>query len=72
MHDITRDCIAMDEKKDGQVDARDFMRVLETRVKSSEVQKAHKELLVDYVLGFSDPDTGMVRYLDMLGDLKAF
>jgi hypothetical protein len=41
--DIMRDLTAMDDKKAMQVDPREFMRVLETRLRSSEPQKAYKE-----------------------------
>jgi len=52
LSDIMRDCSGMDEKKTSQVDPREFMRVLETRLRSTEPQKMYKEQLVDYVLGF--------------------
>jgi len=41
--DIMRDLTAMDDKKQMQVDPREFMRVLETRLRSSEPQKQYKE-----------------------------
>ena len=50
--DIMRDIntVAVDERENGQVDAREFMRILETRIRSSETQKQAKEGLVDYIL----------------------
>jgi len=47
-----RDLSTIDDKKTNQVDAREFMRVLETRLRSSENQKQSKEGLVDYVINF--------------------
>ena len=72
MNDIMRDVIEMDKEKTNQVDPRDFMRVLENRLRSTEPQKVHKEKLVDYVLKFQDQDTGLLRYVDMSDDLKRF
>ena len=72
MHDIMRDVIEMDKEKTNQVDPREFMRVLENRLRSTEPQKVHKEKLVDYVLKFQDQDTGLLRYVDMSDDLKRF
>lgn len=34
--DIMRDISIVDDKENGQVDAREFMRILETRLRSSE------------------------------------
>jgi len=34
--DILRDISIVDDKENGQVDAREFMRILETRLRSSE------------------------------------
>ena len=70
--DIMRDCSNIDDKKSNEIDPREFMRVLETRLRSSEPQKHCKEFLVDYVLGFQDQETGNVRYQDMADDLKRF
>lgn len=52
--DIMRDLSIVDDKKAFQVDPREFMRILETRLRSTEPQKMYKEQLVDYVLGFQD------------------
>ena len=70
--DIMRDCTNIDEKRSNEIDPREFMRVLENRLRSSEPQKHCKEFLVDYVLGFQDQETGNVRYQDMADDLRRF
>ena len=70
--DIMRDLTAMDDKKSMQVDPREFMRVLETRLRSTEPQKMYKEQLIDYVLGFTDQETGNIKYCDMADDLRRF
>ena len=49
-----RDVMNIDDKGTEKVDAREFMRVLEVRLKGSNEQKANKEQLVDYILNFSD------------------
>lgn len=67
-----RDVISIDDKNTDQVDAREFMRVLEARLDGTTAQKANKETLVDYVLNFSDSDTGKVRYIDLANDLRGF
>jgi len=54
------------------VDARDFMRILEVRLDGTIPQKANKECLVDYVLNFSDPENGKVRYNELANDLRGF
>jgi hypothetical protein len=72
MADILRDVSSVDDKKADQVDPRDFMRILETRLRSSENQKACKEQLVDYVLNFQDQDSGLICYKEMAEDLSRF
>lgn len=52
MGDIMRDLTAFDKEKTNEVDPREFMRILEVRLRSSEPQKVHKDKLVDYVLRF--------------------
>jgi len=39
LSDIMRDVANVDGVENGQVEARDFMRILETRLRSSETQK---------------------------------
>jgi len=48
--DIMRDVSIVDGVSGGMVEAREFMRILETRLRSSETQKQSKEGLVDYVI----------------------
>lgn len=67
-----RDVLAVDNKGTEEVDARDFMRILEVRLNGSHEQKANKEQLVDYVLNFSDADNGKVRYIELANDLRKF
>lgn len=67
-----RDVVNIDDKGTNQVDARDFMRVLEVRLNGSNEQKASKEQLVDYVLNFSDSENGKVRYVELANDLRKF
>jgi hypothetical protein len=72
LKDIMRDVLAVDNKGTEEVDARDFMRILEVRLNGSHEQKANKEQLVDYVLNFSDADNGKVRYIELANDLRKF
>lgn len=43
LKDIMRDVIAVDDKATEQVDARDFMRILEVRLNGTNAQKENKE-----------------------------
>ena len=72
LSNITKDLLSADESRSYQADPKDFMKILDRRMKTTTNMKDDREDLHEYLLMFQDESSGKIKYNEMAADLRGF
>jgi len=72
LQNITKELLSIDTERTYMADAKDLMKILDRRIKTTTKMKDEKEELHEYLLMFQDESSGKIKYRELAADLRGF